>query len=74
MDPDHAAEYKRRANAYAAQIESLDASIKAELDAIPAYQRKVVTSASDLAKIIDQIRAQGTWTTIHLLGDTLTCG
>ncbi|WP_086993362.1 metal ABC transporter substrate-binding protein [Rhizobium sullae] len=87
VDPDHAAEYKSRADAYSAQIESLHASIKAELDAIPADQRKVVTShdafgyfaaaygiefiapqgvstegeasASDVAKIIDQIRAQG---------------
>jgi zinc/manganese transport system substrate-binding protein len=44
VDPGHASDYKSRANAYVVRLQTLHDAIKAELGAIPAGQRKVVTS------------------------------
>lgn len=43
-DPDHAADYRKAGEAYAATLTSLDARIRAEIAAIPEARRKVVTS------------------------------
>jgi zinc/manganese transport system substrate-binding protein len=84
VDPENAADYRARGDAFISQIKAMDAEVKAELAAVPADRRKAVTShdafgyfakaysvnfvapegvsteseasASDVAKIIDQIR------------------
>ncbi|MBB5752802.1 metal ABC transporter substrate-binding protein [Prosthecomicrobium pneumaticum] len=43
-DPDHAAEYKTRADALIATMETLDKTLKAEFAAIPEERRRIVTS------------------------------
>lgn len=45
-DPAHAAEYKERAAAYSAKLEALQATLKQRFEAIPADQRRVVTTHS----------------------------
>ncbi|WP_279478966.1 metal ABC transporter substrate-binding protein [Aureimonas sp. SK2] len=85
-DPANAADYERNGEAYIAEMEALDGQVRQQLGAIPAAQRKVVTShdafgyfgkaygiqfiapngvsteseasAADVARIIDQIRAE----------------
>ncbi|ALN73018.1 metal ABC transporter substrate-binding protein [Aureimonas sp. AU20] len=85
-DPAHASDYRKRGEAYIAEIKALDGKIRAEIDTVPEDQRLIVTShdafgyfgqayhvrflapqgvsteaeasAQDVAKIIDQIRAQ----------------
>jgi zinc/manganese transport system substrate-binding protein len=85
-DPENAADYKAKGDAYIAEIKAMDARVKSELAAIPEDHRKVVTShdafgyfaktyhvdfiapegvsteseasAADVAKIIDQIKAE----------------
>lgn len=85
-DPANAADYERNGETYIAEMKALDDTIRRELDAIPAPERKVVTShdafgyfgkaygiqfiapngvsteseasAADVARIIDQIRAE----------------
>jgi zinc/manganese transport system substrate-binding protein len=84
-DPGHAAAFTRNAAAYKERLKALDASIRAELAAVPVNERKVLTShdafgyygkeygvqflapqglsteteasAADVAKLIDQIKA-----------------
>ncbi|RIY02438.1 metal ABC transporter substrate-binding protein [Aureimonas flava] len=86
-DPANASDYERNGAAYIAEMAALNREIHAELDAVPAARRKVVTShdafgyfgraygiafiapngvsteseasAADVARIIDQIRADG---------------
>lgn len=43
-DPANAAEYRANADAFIAEIKAMDAEVKSELAAIPAAQRKAVTS------------------------------
>lgn len=85
-DPENAADYKAKGDAYIAEIQAMDARVKSELAAVPEDHRKVVTShdafgyfakayhvdfiapegvsteseasAADVAKIIDQIKAE----------------
>ncbi|WP_062211489.1 metal ABC transporter substrate-binding protein [Aureimonas sp. AU12] len=85
-DPENAADYHAKGEAYVAELKALDTQVRSELAAIPAERRKVVTShdafgyfagsygiqfiapegvsteseasAGDVAKIIDQIRAE----------------
>ena len=87
VDPENAADYRAKGDAFIAEIKAMDAEVKAELRTVPEAQRKVVTShdafgyfaraykidflapegvstdaeasASDVAKIIDQIRHEG---------------
>jgi zinc/manganese transport system substrate-binding protein len=84
VDPENAADYRAKGDAFVAEIKAMDAEVKAELATVPEAQRRVVTShdafgyfaraykidfiapegvstdaeasASDVAKIIDQIR------------------
>ncbi|MEM8992761.1 MAG: zinc ABC transporter substrate-binding protein [Pseudomonadota bacterium] len=85
--PDHADDFAANAEAYIAELEALDARTRAELAALPANRRTVVTahdafgyladaygltflapvgidteaepSASELAALVDQIKAEG---------------
>lgn len=43
-DPDNAADYRAKGDAYIAEIKAMDARMKSELEAIPEERRKVVTS------------------------------
>lgn len=43
-DPAHAAGHRARATAYAATLQALDAEVRAALAAIPARQRRIITS------------------------------
>ncbi|WP_407925548.1 metal ABC transporter substrate-binding protein [Geminicoccus flavidas] len=43
-DPDHAADYERATEAYAGRLQALDAEVKAQIAAVPAERRRVVTS------------------------------
>jgi zinc/manganese transport system substrate-binding protein len=43
-DPDDAAAFKKNAAAYRARLTALDASIRAEIAAVPVHERKVLTS------------------------------
>ncbi|WP_191060743.1 metal ABC transporter substrate-binding protein [Geminicoccus harenae] len=43
-DPAHAEDYRRAAEAYASRLQELDAGVRAEIAAIPAERRKVVTA------------------------------
>lgn len=43
-DPENAADYRARGDAYIAEIKAMDARVKSELSAIPQDRRKVVTS------------------------------
>lgn len=47
-DPTHAAEYRRQAEAYRAQLSALDAWIRAEAEKIPPARRTLVTSHDTL--------------------------
>lgn len=86
-DPENAADYRARGDAFISEIKAMDAEVKAELATVPAARRKAVTShdafgyfakayavdfvapegvsteseasASDVAKIINQIRHDG---------------
>ena len=85
-DPENAADYRAKGDAYIAEIKAMDARVKSELAVVPENHRKVVTShdafgyfarayhvdfiapegvsteseasAADVAKIIDQIKAE----------------
>jgi zinc/manganese transport system substrate-binding protein len=43
-DPGHAADYARRARAYQAELAELDRWVKAEIAAVPAEKRKIITT------------------------------
>jgi zinc/manganese transport system substrate-binding protein len=43
-DPAHAADYARRANAYQAELTDLDRWVKAQIAAVPAGKRKIITT------------------------------
>jgi len=43
-DPAHAAEYRKRGDAYRAELAALDAKIRAQLAAIPKEKRRVITT------------------------------
>jgi zinc/manganese transport system substrate-binding protein len=43
-DPDHALIYRQRADAYTAQLEQLDAQVRARFSAIPPEHRTIITS------------------------------
>ena len=47
-DPSNAADYRRRAAAYTKDLQSLDAWAKAEMAAVPAAKRRVITSHDSL--------------------------
>jgi ABC-type Zn uptake system ZnuABC Zn-binding protein ZnuA len=47
-DPDHAAGYRRRAGAYARELEAFDRGLRRTLATIPADRRKLVTSHDSL--------------------------
>ncbi|MGZ5356648.1 MAG: metal ABC transporter substrate-binding protein [Solirubrobacterales bacterium] len=53
-DPAHAAGYRRRANLYAAELTALDAELAAALGAVPAADRKLVTSHDALGYFADR--------------------
>jgi zinc/manganese transport system substrate-binding protein len=47
-DPTNAADYRRRASAYTKELQNLDAWAKAEMAAVPAAKRRVITSHDSL--------------------------
>lgn len=64
VDPDHADEYRQRADEYIGNLQALDAEIERELARIPAEQRRVITSHAAMAYFgarygIEFIGAQG---------------
>jgi len=54
VDPEHAADYRRRADDYARELEALDSDIAAEIDAIAAADRRLVTSHDALGYFADR--------------------
>lgn len=53
-DPGHAAGYRKRAQAYAAQLTALDAELEADLAAVPRGNRELVTSHDALGYFADR--------------------
>jgi ABC-type Zn uptake system ZnuABC Zn-binding protein ZnuA len=53
-DPDHAGGYRRRADAYAAELRELDAEIERQVGSIPAEDRKLVTSHDAMGYFADR--------------------
>ena len=53
-DPAHAAGYRERADAYAAELKELDAEIRRRVEAIPKADRKLVTSHDALGYFADR--------------------
>ncbi len=53
-DPEHAEGYRRRARRYAAELRALDQELEAQLAAIPAPNRKLVTSHDALEYFADR--------------------
>ena len=53
-DPDRAADYRGRADAYKAELDQLDAWIRATFDAIPAERRVVVTDHDEFGYLADR--------------------
>jgi zinc/manganese transport system substrate-binding protein len=47
-DPDHAADYRARAGSYIKELQTIDAWAKAELAAVPASKRRLITSHDSL--------------------------
>ncbi len=54
IDPDGAATYAARGDAYAAELRSLDAEIQAAIDSIPPERRKLVTNHDALGYYADR--------------------
>lgn len=53
-DPDHAAGYRKRAKAFAAELGALDTEISAAVSAIPPQDRKLVTSHDAMGYFADR--------------------
>lgn len=53
-DPDHAADYRSRAAAFASELNELDRELAAELEAVPAANRELVTSHDALGYFADR--------------------
>ena len=53
-DPDHADGYRSRADDYAAELERVDAEVRAAVEALPAQDRELVTSHDALGYFADR--------------------
>lgn len=53
-DPERAGDYRRRADAYKAELDQLDAWIRAEFSSIPAERRVVVTDHDEFGYLADR--------------------
>jgi zinc/manganese transport system substrate-binding protein len=58
LDPEHAAGYRTRARAYAAELWGLDAEMRMTLAAVPPQSRKLVTSHDALGYFADHVGFQ----------------
>ncbi|WP_322795506.1 metal ABC transporter substrate-binding protein [Tepidiforma sp.] len=54
VDPDNAAAYRERADAYKARLDEVDAQIRSLVDSIPAANRKLVTNHKALAYFFER--------------------